>query len=272
MNQLNETKWTGKDKDSLEISTFLQKIDEKFPVMKEFDEMGDLFLAPNILITHWLKNRHLSMCIKEIAKNITEASIIPLSNDELVLEVSDEQNPSMASMYDAFESITLSDEAFNVILQSEVIIIPKPSVRSLLAILKIQHLQDALKNAVGQIIFISPIAKTKLDSDSLVAFQETGLAPSAIGLSKVLRGLVDVHVIDKVEEPLKNRITRYGMKVVSLPLNLDTSENQLEVVEAVLKLTSFSDVVESLEWKAKKEVDSFKKGLRKFVGGLKRKF
>ena len=31
MKQLNETQWTGKQNDSLEISTFLQKIDEGFP-------------------------------------------------------------------------------------------------------------------------------------------------------------------------------------------------------------------------------------------------
>ncbi len=174
-------------------------------------------------------------------------------------------------MYDAFESVTLSQEAQTAILNSEVILIPKPPARSILAILRIQHLQEALKNAVGQIIFVSPITETKLDSDSLLAFQGTGLAASAIGLSKVLRGLVDVHVIDKIEEPLKNRITRYGMKVVSYPLNLDTPKNQLEIVEMVLKLTSFRDIVESLEYKAKKEVDSLKQGLKKLVGGLKRK-
>ncbi len=282
MNQLNETKWTGKHNDSLEISTFLQKIDEDFPAVKELDEMGDLFLAPNILITHGLKkNRQLSTCINEISKNITEASVMPLSNDELELELNSKelsegeepskQKISIASMYDAFESVTLSQEAQTAILNSEVILIPKPPARSILAILRIQHLQEALKNAVGQIIFVSPITETKLDSDSLLAFQGTGLAASAIGLSKVLRGLVDVHVIDKIEEPLKNRITRYGMKVVSYPLNLDTPKNQLEIVEMVLKLTSFRDIVESLEYKAKKEVDSLKQGLKKLVGGLKRK-
>jgi len=282
MNQLNETNWTGKNSDTLEISNFLQNIDEDFPLMKEPYEVGDLFLAPNVFITHGLKNnRQLSNCINEISKNITEAAVMPLSNDELELElnstelseseVSGEQKISIASMFDAFESITLSQEAKTAILKSEVILIPKPPVRSILAILKIQHLQEALKNAVGQIIFVSPITETELDSDSLLAFQETGLAPSAIGLSKVLRGLVDVHVIDKIEEPLKNRITRYGMKVVSYPLNLDTPKNQLEIVEVVLKLTSFRDVVESLEYKAKKEVDSLKQGFKKFVGGLKRK-
>jgi hypothetical protein len=61
------------------------------------------------------------------------------------------------------------------------------------------------------------------------------------------------------------------MKAVSYPLNLDTPKKQLEIVEVVLKLTSFRDVVESLEYKAKKEVDSLKQGLRKLVGGLKRK-
>ncbi len=279
MNQLNETKWTGKYNDSLEISNFIQKIDEDFPAVKEFDDMGDLFLAPNILINHWLqKNRQLSRCINEISKNITEASVMPLSNDELELELSStelsegeefgKQKFSISSMYDAFESVTLSQEAQTAILNSEVVIIPKPPVRSILAILRIQHLQEALKNAVGQIIFVSPITETELDSDSLLAFQETGLAHSAIGLSKVLRGLVDVHVIDKIEEPLKDRITRYGMKVVSYPLNLDTPKNQLEVVEEVLKLTSFKEVVESLSFKAKKEL---KQGFKKFVGGLKRK-
>jgi 2-phospho-L-lactate transferase/gluconeogenesis factor (CofD/UPF0052 family) len=273
MNQLNEIKWTGKDNDSLEINTFLQKIDENFPAMKELNEIGDLFLAPNILITHWIKkSRQLSVCVKEIAQNITEASIIPLANDEPVLEESGEQKLSMASMYDAFESVTLSQEAQTAILKSEVILIPKPPVRSILALLKIQHLQEALKNAVGQIIFVSPIMDPELDSESIGAFQETGLVASAIGLSKVLRGLVDVHVIDKVEEPLKNRITRYGMKVVSYPLSLDTLKNQLEVVETVLKLTSFREIVESFEYKAKEKVDSLKQGFKKFVGGLKGKF
>ena len=281
LNQLNETKWTGKQNDSLEISTFLQNIDENFPAMKEPDEVGDLFLAPSIFITHGLKkNRQLSTIINEISKNITEAAVIPLSNDELELrlsstelsegEESDEQKISIASMFDAFESVTLSQEAQTAISKSEVVLIPKPPVKSILAFLKIQHFQEALKNAVGQIIFVSPITETELDSDSLQAFQEARLAPSAIGLSKALRGLVDVHVIDKIEEPLKNRITRYGMKVVSYPLNLDTPKNQLEVIEVVLKLTSFRDVVESLEYKAKKEVDSLKQGLRKLVGGLKR--
>ena len=78
-------------------------------------------------------------------------------------------------------------------------------------------------------------------------------------------------VIDKIEEPLKGRITRYGMKVVSTSLKLDTPKSQLEVVEEVLKLTSFRDVVESLEYKAKKEVDGLKKGFKKFVGGLRGK-
>jgi len=61
------------------------------------------------------------------------------------------------------------------------------------------------------------------------------------------------------------------MKVVSYPLNLDTPKNQLEIVEVVLKLTSFRDAVESLEYKAKKEVDSLKKGLRKSTFSLERK-
>ncbi|MFX1466775.1 MAG: 2-phospho-L-lactate transferase CofD family protein [Promethearchaeota archaeon] len=283
MNQLNENRWTGKHNDSLEISNFLHEIDEDFPTVKELDEVGDHFLAPNIFITHWLqKNRQLSTCINEISKNITKASVMPLSNDELELklgstELSEDEEPgkqkiSMASIYDAFESITLSQEAQTAILNSEVVLIPKPPVRSILAILRIQHFQESLKNAVGQIVFVSPITETELDSDSLLAFKETRLTPSAIGLSKVLRGLVDVHVIDKTEEPLKNRITRYGMNVVSYPLNIDTPKNQLEVVEEVLKLTPFREVVESLEYKAKREVDSLKHGFKKFVGGLKRKF
>jgi 2-phospho-L-lactate transferase/gluconeogenesis factor (CofD/UPF0052 family) len=249
MNQLNVTNWTGKNSDTLEISNFLQNIDEDFPDTKESYEVGDLFLAPNVFITHGLKkNRQLSNCINEISKNITEAAVMPLSNDELELELnstelsegeaSSDQKFSIASIYDAFESVTLSQEAQTAILKSEVILIPKPPVRSILAILKIQHLQEALKNAVGQIIFISPITETELDSDSLI------------------------------EEPLKNRITRYGMKAVSYPLNLDTPKNQLEVVETVLKLTQFGDVVKSLEYKAKKEV---KRGFKKFVGGFKRK-
>ncbi|MFX1520892.1 MAG: 2-phospho-L-lactate transferase CofD family protein [Promethearchaeota archaeon] len=279
MNQLNETRWTGRNKDSLEISNFLQNVDDKYPSLEEIHEVGDLYLAPNIFINHRLKNNHkMSTCINELSKNITAAVIIPLSNDELKLEFNfkdlstiegfNEQKSSINALFDAFESITLSNEAKAALLKSELILLPKPSVVSILSFLKI--LKEVLKDAVGQIIFVSPITEKGLDSTSLQAFQEMRLPESSIGISKILRGLVDVYVIDTIEEPHKNRITRYGMKVVSHPLTLDTIKNQLDVVEFVLKLTPFRDVVESFEYKTKKEVDSLKQGFKKLFGGLKR--
>jgi 2-phospho-L-lactate transferase/gluconeogenesis factor (CofD/UPF0052 family) len=281
LNQLNETQWTGRNKDSLEISTFLQNIDTKYPSIKELHEVGDLYLAPNIFINHRRKNNHqMSACINEMSKNITEAAIIPLSNDELELELNfkglseiegpNEQKSSINALFDAFESITLSNEAKTALLKSELILLPKPPIVSILSFLKI--LKEVLKDAVGQIIFISPITEKELDSISLQAFKEARLSDSSFGISKVLRGLVDVYVLDTIEESLKNpmRYESRGMKVVSYPLNLDTIKNQLDVVEFVLKLTPYRDAVESLEYKTKKEVDSLKQGLRKLVGGLKR--
>ncbi len=281
MNQLNENKWTGKINDTHEISTFLQDVDEKFPSVKELYEVGDLYLAPNIFIDFHRKNSHpLSECITEFTEKITEAAIIPLSNDELKQELNskelsnaegvNEPKNSKNTLFDEFESIMLSNEAKEAILESELIIIPKPPIVSILAFLKISKFQEVLKDAVGQIIFISPIKEKELDSTSLLAFQEARLPPSSIGLTKALRGLVDIYVIDTIEAPLKNRITRYGTKVFSYPLNLDTAKTQLEVAEFVLKLTPLKDIVESLEYKAKKEVASLKQGLRKLVGGLKR--
>jgi len=97
-----------------------------------------------------------------------------------------------------------------------ILIAPSNPIVSIGSILAVPGMHDALHEASGMVVAVSPIiagAPIKGPADKLMG--GLGIEVSAVGVARFYRDFLDVMVIDKQDEHLLNKIEDLGIPVVA---------------------------------------------------------
>jgi LPPG:FO 2-phospho-L-lactate transferase len=133
-------------------------------------------------------------------------------------------------------------QAIEALNQADLIIFaPSNPVVSILPIVSLRGLRDALKRARGYRVAVSPfVGKRAFSGPAKELIEALGYEGSSLGLARFYQGLIDLLIIDKRDAAMQKRIASFGMKARITSTLMKTERDKLrlagEILETVLRL------------------------------------
>ncbi len=217
--------------------------------------IGDKDLATHLLRTAFLQQ---GFSLAEVTDKVrtslgVRVRILPMSSDRVATKVKTSAGLLEFQEYfvkrkfaDKVETVTYegADQAIPVegvlsaLKKSDLIILcPSNPILSIFPILAIPGIRDALGQATGKIVGVSPIVGGKALKGPLDrVMNDLGLEVSAYGVAQLYQGMLDGFVIDEVDQSLSSKISSLGMKVVATRTIMNTLEAKVHLAEETVKL------------------------------------
>ena len=217
-------------------------------------KLGDKDLGTHIFRT-WLLRRGFSLSdITDIIRKRlnVKTKIIPMTNDYFQTKIKTKDGiihfqefyvkfksskEILDIIYDGAENAKPAPGVIDSILNAKAIIIcPSNPFVSIGTILSIQGVKEAIFKSKAPVVAISPIIAGKTvkgPADKML--KAMGFEPTAYGVAKYYRGLLDIFFIDHSDRKLKNRIEKeLNMKVITTDILMRNLNDKIRLASEVL--------------------------------------
>jgi LPPG:FO 2-phospho-L-lactate transferase len=245
---INRDQGWGLDSESFQALELLERYGEP-----TWFKLGDRDLATHILRTELLRQgMRLTDITADLARRLgIGCRVIPMSDDRLRTKVvtpdgvMDFQEyfvrrwyepPVEEVRYEGADQAMPSPEAVAAILSASTIILaPSNPIASIGPMLAVSGLRQALAQASGMRIAVSPlIGGDAVKGPTVPMMQAAGLAISPVGVSQAYDGLIDAIVIDRQDVAYKPALEEHGLKVLVTDILMEGFEGRLRLAAEVL--------------------------------------
>ena len=249
---INRDQGWGLDSESFQALELLERYGEP-----TWFKLGDRDLATHILRTEWLREgQRLTEVTAELARRLGIAcAVIPMSDNRLrtVVVTPDGEldfqeyfvrrrfeTPVDEVRFDGAALALPSPEALAAILgASTVMIAPSNPIASIGPMLAIRGLKEALAQATGMRIAISPlIGGEAVKGPTVPMMQAAGLPITPVGVAQAYEGLLDAIVIDRQDVAFKPALESEGLRVLVTDTLMEGFEGRLRLAAEVLDFRS----------------------------------
>jgi LPPG:FO 2-phospho-L-lactate transferase len=220
-------------------------------------KLGDKDLATHILRTNLLRQ---GLTLSEVTRRIRTAlgvksEILPMSDDRIATRIVTANGEMSFQEYFvregwapevkgvSFAGISQSKPTPNVLQAIDnaagIVICPSNPITSIGPILAVPGIRQALREARGKIVGVSPIvARVAISGPAHTLMTVNDLEPSVRGLAKGYADLMDVLMIDSEDQYFENDIEKLGVKSVSANIRMNSLGDKQRLARQVLALFS----------------------------------
>ena len=220
-------------------------------------KLGDKDLATHILRTHLLRQ---GLTLSEVTRRIRTAlavksEILPMSDDRIetrIVTANGEMSfqeyfvrerwaPEVKRVF--FAGIHQSKPAPHVLQvinnAAGIVICPSNPVTSIAPILALPGVRQALREARGKIVGVSPIiGQAAISGPAHTLMRVNDPEPSVNGVAKGYADLLDALMIDSEDQYFENDIEKLGVKSVSANIRMNSLADKQRLARQVLALFS----------------------------------
>jgi len=220
-------------------------------------KLGDKDLATHILRTDLLRQ---GLTLSEATRRIRSAlgvksEILPMSDDRIesrIVTVNGEISfqeyfvrerwtPEVKRVF--FAGIHQSKPAPRVLQAigkaAGIVICPSNPITSIGPILAVPGVRQALRDASGRILAVSPIvARSAISGPAHILMRAHDLEPCVTGVAKAYADLVDLLIIDPQDQSLASEIEKLGVKPVAADIRMNSLADKQRLARQVLALLS----------------------------------
>ena len=238
---INDELWYGIKDDTFITHERLEEIG-----CAELLRIGDKDRATKIQKTLLMEKYGLAKACEIQAKNMgLKSKIIPMSNENSDIKIITDigelafhdfliKHQSEPEVLDVkFSNVSPCDGIIEAINNSDAVIIgPSNPITSILPILSLDGIRDALKNAY--VVAVSPIIGSDSVSGPASKFMKAlGIDVSSVGVASLYEDFLDVMVIDAKDDDKKVEVNQIINKVIvtnTIMNNLDAKKNLAEII------------------------------------------
>lgn len=238
---INDEFWYGVKGDTFVTNERLAEIGSP-----ELLRIGDIDRATKIQKTLLMEKHTLSEAVKIQAENMgIRANILPMSNEnsdiKIVTDIGElefhdflikhQSEPEVLDV--VFSEVAPAPGIIDAIKNSDMVIIgPSNPITSILPILSLEGVKDALKETY--VVAVSPIIGNDSVSGPASKFMKSlGIQVSSFGVASFYSEFLDGFVIDDKDEELKEEIEKLGCEVTvtnTIMKNLDDKKHLSELI------------------------------------------
>ncbi|MHA1595977.1 MAG: 2-phospho-L-lactate transferase [Candidatus Baldrarchaeia archaeon] len=246
---LDEEKWWGIRGDTFHFVEMMRRYGEE-----AWFNLGDRDLAIHVIRTRLLRRGwKLSEVIKKICSSLSiEATILPMTDDRVETRIitSDGRNIHFQEFWVKYRgNICIKDVIFSGIEKARpadgvidaiesskgVIIGPSNPITSIGPIVSIKGIREALRDK-SPVIAISPIVGNKpVSGPAAQLMKAKGVEVSSLGVAELYSDFLDIFIIDKRDQNLKDEIEGLGIKVIVADTIMDNDEKRMRLALITLK-------------------------------------
>lgn len=238
---INDELWYGVKGDTFVTNERLAEIGSP-----ELLRIGDIDRATKIQKTLLMENHTLSEAVKIQAENMgIKANVLPMSNEnsdiKIVTDIGElefhdflikhQSEPEVLDV--VFSEVAPAPGIIDAIKNSDMVIIgPSNPITSILPILSLEGVKDALKETY--VVAVSPIIGNDSVSGPASKFMKSlGIPVSSFGVASFYSEFLDEFVIDDKDMELKEEIEKIGCEVKvtnTIMKNLDDKKHLSELI------------------------------------------
>ena len=239
---INDETWYGVKNDTFITNERLAELSSP-----ELLRIGDIDRATKIQKTLLMQNHSLEESVEIQRRNMgIESKIIPMSNEnsdiKIVTDIGELEfhdflikHASEPEVLDVvFSEVSPADAVIDTIKKSDAVIIgPSNPITSILPILSLVGVKEALKDKY--VVAVSPIIGNDSVSGPASKFMKAlDIEVSSLGVAQLYKDFLDVMVIDKKDENLKNDIGEIINKVIITNTIMDSSDAKIDLAKKIL--------------------------------------
>ena len=239
---INDETWYGVKNDTFVTNERLAELSSP-----ELLRIGDIDRATKIQKTLLMQNHSLEESVEIQRRNMgIESKIIPMSNEnsdiKIVTDIGELEfhdflikHASEPEVIDVvFSEVSPADAVIDTIKKSDAVIIgPSNPITSILPILSLEGVKEALKDKY--VVAVSPIIGNDSVSGPASKFMKAlDIEVSSLGVAQLYKDFLDVIVIDKKDENLKNDIGEIINKVIITNTIMDSSDAKIDLAKKIL--------------------------------------
>ena len=240
---INEEFWYGVRNDTFTTHERLEELS-----CPELLRIGDIDRATKIQKTLLMQNHSLQESVDIQAGHMGITSkIIPMSNENSEIKIITDigelefhdfliKHQSEPEVLDLkFSEVAPAEGLIDTIRNSDAVIIgPSNPITSILPILSLKGVKDALKEV--PVIAVSPIIGNDSVSGPAAKFMNAmGIEVSSIGVANLYKDFLDAIVIDSQDENLKSALGEIINKVIITNTIMNTLDTKKELAEKILE-------------------------------------
>ena len=239
---INDETWYGVKNDTFITNERLAELSSP-----ELLRIGDIDRATKIQKTLLMQNHSLEESVEIQRRNMgIESKIIPMSNEnsdiKIVTDIGELEfhdflikHASEPEVLDVvFSEVSPADAVIDTIKKSDAVIIgPSNPITSILPILSLEGVKEALKDKY--VVAVSPIIGNDSVSGPASKFMKAlDIEVSSLGVAQLYKDFLDVMVIDKKDENLKNDIGEIINKVIITNTIMNSSDVKIDLAKKIL--------------------------------------
>ena len=239
---INEEFWYGVKNDTFTTHERLEELS-----CPELLRIGDIDRATKIQKTLLMQNHSLQESVDIQARHMGITSkIIPMSNENSEIKIITDigelefhdfliKHQSEPEVLDIrFSEVAPAEGLIDVIKNSEAVIIgPSNPITSILPILSLKGVKDALKEV--SVIAVSPIIGNDSVSGPAAKFMNAmGIEVSSLGVANLYKDFLDAIVIDSQDENLKSALGEIINKVIITNTIMNTLDTKKDLAQKIL--------------------------------------
>ena len=239
---INDETWYGVKNDTFVTNERLAELSSP-----ELLRIGDIDRATKIQKTLLMQNHSLEESVEIQRRNMgIESKIIPMSNEnsdiKIVTDIGELEfhdflikHASEPEVLDVvFSEVSPADAVIDTIKKSDAVIIgPSNPITSIFPILSLEGVKEALKDKY--VVAVSPIIGNDSVSGPASKFMKAlDIEVSSLGVAQLYKDFLDVMVIDKKDENLKNDIGEIINKVIITNTIMDSSDAKIDLAKKIL--------------------------------------
>ena len=240
---INEEFWYGVRNDTFTTHERLEELS-----CPELLRIGDIDRATKIQKTLLMQNHSLQESVDIQAQHMGITSkIIPMSNENSEIKIITDigelefhdfliKHQSEPEVLDLkFSEVAPAEGLIDTIRNSDAVIIgPSNPITSILPILSLKGVKDALKEV--PVIAVSPIIGNDSVSGPAAKFMNAmGIEVSSIGVANLYKDFLDAIVIDSQDENLKSALGEIINKVIITNTIMNTLDTKKDLAEKILE-------------------------------------
>ena len=240
---INEEFWYGVRNDTFTTHERLEELS-----CPELLRIGDIDRATKIQKTLLMQNHSLQESVDIQAQHMGITSkIIPMSNENSEIKIITDigelefhdfliKHQSEPEVLDLkFSEVAPAEGLIDTIRNSDAVIIgPSNPITSILPILSLKGVRDALKEV--PVIAVSPIIGNDSVSGPAAKFMNAmGIEVSSIGVANLYKDFLDAIVIDSQDENLKSALGEIINKVIITNTIMNTLDTKKDLAEKILE-------------------------------------
>ena len=239
---INDELWYGVKNDTFVTNERLAELSSP-----ELLRIGDIDRATKIQKTLLMQNHSLEESVDIQRRHMgIDSKIIPMSNEQSDIKIITDigelefhdyliKHQCQPEVEDViFSNVSPADGVIDTIKNSDIVIIgPSNPITSILPILSLEGVKDALKETY--VAAVSPIIGNDSVSGPASNFMKAlGIEVSSIGVAELYKDFLDVIVIDEKDENLKDTIGEIINKVIITNTIMNSSDVKIDLAKKIL--------------------------------------